>query len=85
MEERAGGESRLPTEVAGYKSASASAPAIISIPLSHPPPPPPTPLHNAKLCRENNAICRDAVGRKLCRAAPGSAARLGPDKLCQGL
>lgn len=37
----AGGESRLPTGVAGYKSASASAPAIISIPPSlHPPLPP---------------------------------------------
>lgn len=38
-----------------------------------------------KIVSENNAICRDAVGRKLCRAAPGLSCARRPDKLCQGL
>lgn len=83
----AGGESRLPTGVAGYKSASASAPAIISIPPSlHPPtpPPPPTPLHNENCVRKQCHLQRRS-GKKTLPSGPGLSCARRPDKLCQGL
>lgn len=83
----AGGESRLPTGVAGYKSASASAPAIISIPPSLHPPSPLLLLRRStmKIVSEKQCHLQRRSGKKTLPSGPGLSCARRPDKLCQGL